>query len=171
MKLPMRTFMGLDGKKHTLAGLADGKPVFLVYLDDDPAMKRGARDMNRLSKQLNGRIRVMGIYPDILANTRKFVRKYGIQFPVLCNPEWAGPPASNWLALIGERYGTNILTTALVLPDRRVLGTFGGYSRAPLLEMFQKLRKAGGAKISISLRAYPKNVVEGRSVIYGLTPP
>src|ERR1044072_2552567 len=171
VKLPVRTLLGLDGKKHTLSGMANGKPVLLVFLQEDPALKRGVRDMNRLAKQLKGKIQVVGVHPDLLGETRKLVRRFGIRFPVLCNPEWAGPPASNWLALIGDRYGCNILITALVLPNGRVLSKFGGYSQWSLQEMFRKLREAGGAKVGISLKSYPKNVVEGHSVIFGLTPP
>lgn len=163
--------MGLDGKKHTLSGLADGKPVLLVHLEKDPTLKRGVRDMNRLTEQLKGKIRVMGIYPYVLDDTRKLVHKYGIRFPVLCNPQWAGPPASDWLALIGDRYGSNVLSIALVWPDGRVLSRSGGYSKTILHEMFQKLRKAGGANIGISLRSYPKVAVSGHGIIYGLTPP
>ena len=168
--LPFK-LMGLDGKKYALADVSKGKPVLFVYLERDPALRRGVRDINRLSDLLKNKVRVVGLYAGELAESRRFTRKNHIRFPVFCDTAPFEPDTPVLLRTFGDRYGTNILTMGLVLPDGKIVDRAGGYSQITLRAMFQKLQKATGKRISISLRKFPKQFFCGETRIWGLTPP
>lgn len=165
-KLPQFKLKGSDGKSYSLSTLSKRNPVLLVFLhDDDDALPRGVKDMNRLAKLLAGKMRVVGVMPNRDVSTvRRFTETHGVKFLVLAG-------GTTLLNQIGEKNGVFVLTTAAVLPDGTLAARESGYSEESLADMIAKAAKLTGRKISVKLSGYPKTRFRGEIISFGLIPP
>jgi peroxiredoxin len=170
-KIPEFRLRDLNGKITSFSTVSQGKPVLFIYLESGSEAGKCIRDMNRLSVMLHGKVKVVGIFPDVLHESQAFSRRNHVKFPVLCDTLPIQSDTNSLLASIGDRYGTNVFSTALVLPNRKIVAKYGGYSSDTLKSSFKKLANATDAKLSISLKGFPSRLVSGGTRIFGATPP
>ena len=113
-----------DGKGWTLADLKGEKAIVYFYPKDDTggctAQACGFRDtLPRFAGA-----RVVGVSPDSVKSHRKFVDKFGLNFPLLADPERALiGPLGLWIekTLYGKKYMGVDRTTFLLDEDGKVL--------------------------------------------------
>jgi peroxiredoxin Q/BCP len=88
-KAPAFTLPDADGNKVSLSEFAGQKVVVYFYpRDDTPGCTKEACQFNDALSQFEGLgIPVIGISPDKQASHVKFRDKYGLQFPLLSDPE------------------------------------------------------------------------------------
>ena len=88
-KAPSFTLTDADGKKVSLSSFAGHKVVVYFYpRDDTPGCTKEACQFNDALSQFEGLgVPVIGISPDKQATHVKFRDKYGLQFPLLSDPE------------------------------------------------------------------------------------
>ena len=88
-KAPAFTLPGAEGTKVSLSGFAGRKVVIYFYpRDDTPGCTKEACQFNDALSQFEGLgIPVIGISPDKQAAHVKFRDKYGLQFPLLSDPD------------------------------------------------------------------------------------
>jgi peroxiredoxin Q/BCP len=88
-KAPAFTLPDADGNKVSLSDYAGQKVVVYFYpRDDTPGCTKEACQFNDALSQFEGLgIPVIGISPDKQASHVKFRDKYGLQFPLLSDPE------------------------------------------------------------------------------------
>jgi thioredoxin-dependent peroxiredoxin len=88
-KAPAFTLPDADGNKVSLSDFAGQKVVVYFYpRDDTPGCTKEACQFNDALSQFEGLgIPVIGISPDKQASHVKFRDKYGLQFPLLSDPE------------------------------------------------------------------------------------
>ena len=88
-KAPAFTLPDADGTKVSLSGFAGRKVVVYFYpRDDTPGCTKEACQFNDALSQFEGLgIPVIGISPDKQAAHVKFRDKYGLQFPLLSDPD------------------------------------------------------------------------------------
>ena len=88
-KAPAFTLPDADGTKVSLSGFAGSKVVIYFYpRDDTPGCTKEACQFNDALSQFEGLgIPVIGISPDKQAAHVKFRDKYGLQFPLLSDPD------------------------------------------------------------------------------------
>ena len=88
-KAPAFTLADADGKKVSLSSFAGSKVVVYFYpRDDTPGCTKEACQFNDALSQFEGLgIPVIGISPDKQAAHVKFRDKYGLQFPLLSDPD------------------------------------------------------------------------------------
>jgi len=88
-KAPAFTLPDADGTKVSLSGFAGRKVVIYFYpRDDTPGCTKEACQFNDALSQFEGLgIPVIGISPDKQAAHVKFRDKYGLQFPLLSDPD------------------------------------------------------------------------------------
>jgi peroxiredoxin Q/BCP len=90
-KAPAFTLPDADGTKVSLSSFAGRKVVVYFYpRDDTPGCTKEACQFNDALSQFEGLgIPVIGISPDKQAAHVKFRDKYGLQFPLLSDPDHA----------------------------------------------------------------------------------
>ena len=88
-KAPAFTLPDADGKKVSLSSFAGHKVVVYFYpRDDTPGCTKEACQFNDALSQFEGLgIPVIGISPDKAASHVRFRDKYGLQFPLLSDPD------------------------------------------------------------------------------------
>jgi thioredoxin-dependent peroxiredoxin len=88
-KAPAFTLTDADGNKVSLSDFAGQKVVVYFYpRDDTPGCTKEACQFNDALSQFEGLgIPVIGISPDKQAAHVKFRDKYGLQFPLLSDPD------------------------------------------------------------------------------------
>jgi peroxiredoxin Q/BCP len=88
-KAPAFTLPDADGNKVSLSDFAGSKVVVYFYpRDDTPGCTKEACQFNDALSQFEGLgIPVIGISPDKQAAHIKFRDKYGLQFPLLSDPD------------------------------------------------------------------------------------
>jgi thioredoxin-dependent peroxiredoxin len=88
-KAPAFSLPDADGNKVSLSDFAGQKVVVYFYpRDDTPGCTKEACQFNDALSQFEGLgIPVIGISPDKQASHVKFRDKYGLQFPLLSDPE------------------------------------------------------------------------------------
>ena len=88
-KAPAFTLTDADGKKVSLSSFAGHKVVVYFYpRDDTPGCTKEACQFNDALSQFEGLgIPVIGISPDKAASHVRFRDKYGLQFPLLSDPD------------------------------------------------------------------------------------
>ena len=88
-KAPAFTLTDADGKKVSLSSFAGHKVVVYFYpRDDTPGCTKEACQFNDALSQFEGLgIPVIGISPDKAAAHVRFRDKYGLQFPLLSDPD------------------------------------------------------------------------------------
>jgi thioredoxin-dependent peroxiredoxin len=88
-KAPAFTLTDADGKKVSLSSFAGHKVVLYFYpRDDTPGCTKEACQFNDALSQFEGlEIPVIGISPDKQTTHVKFRDKYGLQFPLLSDPD------------------------------------------------------------------------------------
>ena len=88
-KAPAFTLPDAEGTKVSLSGFAGSKVVIYFYpRDDTPGCTKEACQFNDALSQFEGLgIPVIGISPDKQAAHVKFRDKYGLQFPLLSDPD------------------------------------------------------------------------------------
>ena len=88
-KAPAFTLTDADGNKVSLSGFAGRKVVVYFYpRDDTPGCTKEACQFNDALSQFEGLgIPVIGISPDKPTSHVKFRDKYGLQFPLLSDPD------------------------------------------------------------------------------------
>ena len=88
-KAPAFTLPDAEGNKVSLADFAGHKVVVYFYpRDDTPGCTKEACQFNDALSQFEGLgIPVIGISPDKQASHVKFRDKYGLQFPLLSDPD------------------------------------------------------------------------------------
>jgi peroxiredoxin Q/BCP len=88
-KAPAFTLTDAEGKKVSLSSFAGNKVVVYFYpRDDTPGCTKEACQFNDALSQFVGLgIPVIGISPDKQATHVKFRDKYGLQFPLLSDPD------------------------------------------------------------------------------------
>jgi len=88
-KAPAFTLTDGDGKKVSLSSFAGHKVVVYFYpRDDTPGCTKEACQFNDALSQFEGLgIPVIGISPDKAASHVRFRDKYGLQFPLLSDPD------------------------------------------------------------------------------------
>ena len=132
---PAFTLPDADGNQVSL-GDYRGKDVVVYFYprDDTPGCTREAcafRDRWR-EMQERGAV-VLGISPDDAASHRKFSSKYGLPFPLLCDPErkvMAEYGAWGEKTLYGRKTVGVIRSTVWVAPDGKVRKHWKRVSRA-----------------------------------------
>ncbi|MEZ6038392.1 MAG: thioredoxin-dependent thiol peroxidase [Planctomycetota bacterium] len=86
---PAFTLIDTDGNKVSLSGLK-GQNVILYFYprDNTPGCTKEACGFRDLWQQIQATDTVvLGVSPDNPASHRKFVDKYSLPFPLLCDPE------------------------------------------------------------------------------------
>ena len=88
-KAPAFTLTDGDGKKVSLSSFGGHKVVVYFYpRDDTPGCTKEACQFNDALSQFEGLgIPVIGISPDKAASHVRFRDKYGLQFPLLSDPD------------------------------------------------------------------------------------
>ena len=88
-KAPAFTLTDADGKKVSLSSFGGHKVVVYFYpRDDTPGCTKEACQFNDALSQFEGLgIPVIGISPDKAASHVRFRDKYGLQFPLLSDPD------------------------------------------------------------------------------------
>jgi len=88
-RAPAFTLTDADGKKVSLSSFAGHKVVVYFYpRDDTPGCTKEACQFNDALSQFEGLgIPVIGISPDKAASHVRFRDKYGLQFPLLSDPD------------------------------------------------------------------------------------
>ena len=88
-KAPAFTLIDADGKKVSLSSFGGHKVVVYFYpRDDTPGCTKEACQFNDALSQFEGLgIPVIGISPDKAASHVRFRDKYGLQFPLLSDPD------------------------------------------------------------------------------------
>jgi len=88
-KAPAFTLPDADGNKVSLSDFAGQRVVVYFYpRDDTPGCTKEARQFNDALSQFEGLgIPVIGISPDKQASHVRFRDKYGLEFPLLSDPE------------------------------------------------------------------------------------
>jgi thioredoxin-dependent peroxiredoxin len=88
-KAPAFTLPDTDGKKVSLSSFAGHKVVVYFYpRDDTPGCTKEACQFNDALSQFEGLgIPVIGISPDKQPSHARFRDKYGLQFPLLSDPD------------------------------------------------------------------------------------
>ncbi|MFN8164071.1 MAG: TlpA disulfide reductase family protein [Solirubrobacterales bacterium] len=108
----------LQPPRTTLASLR-GKPALINFWASwcDPCREE-APEIERLARSLHGTATVVGVdYTDEEASARAFLRRYGVTYPVLSDPN----------GTFGARYGFSGLPTTVVLDSRgRIVQTLRG---------------------------------------------
>jgi len=89
VKAPAFTLPDADGNKVSLSSYAGHKVVVYFYpRDDTPGCTKEACQFNDALSQFEGLgIPVIGISPDKTTSHVKFRDKYGLQFPLLSDPD------------------------------------------------------------------------------------
>jgi peroxiredoxin Q/BCP len=88
-KAPAFTLVDQDGKKHSLKDYA-GKNLILYFYprDDTPGCTKEACGFRDLKRQLSRHDTVvLGCSPDGEAKHKAFIAKFGLNFPLLCDPD------------------------------------------------------------------------------------
>ena len=88
-RAPAFTLTDADGKKVSLSSFGGHKVVVYFYpRDDTPGCTKEACQFNDALSQFEGLgIPVIGISPDKAASHVRFRDKYGLQFPLLSDPD------------------------------------------------------------------------------------
>ncbi|MBX3119424.1 MAG: hypothetical protein KF784_10185 [Fimbriimonadaceae bacterium] len=155
---------GTDGKMYGPSDMGFGKPTFLVFLSGSQMLREGIRDIRRLAHLLNYKIRVVGIVTDDLNDAVLLKREYGLDFLLLCD-------GKDVVEKLGHYEGTEVFTTAIVMPDGSVLSQSPGYSRTTIKKMLSAVSKKTGSKVSVNLSRFPKKLFGGDKIFWGLPPP
>jgi peroxiredoxin Q/BCP len=124
-KAPAFTLEDADGASVALADFA-GKHVILYFYprDDTPGCTKEACGFRDLWKKIqkHGAV-VLGVSPDSPESHRKFVKKYKLPFPLLCDPDkkvMAKYGAWGEKTLYGKKTVGVIRSTTWIGPDGRV---------------------------------------------------
>ena len=79
-----------DGHRHTLKSLLADGPLILYFYPADftPGCTKEACSFRDLHQELmKARLRVVGVSPQDVASHRRFADKYGLNFPLLADPD------------------------------------------------------------------------------------
>lgn len=124
-KAPAFTLEDASGEKHRLADYA-GQNVILYFYpkDDTPGCTKEAQGFRDLWKKLQkeGAV-VLGVSPDGPESHAKFAKKYGLPFPLLCDPDHRTMEkygAWGEKTLYGKKKMGVIRSTVWIGPDGRV---------------------------------------------------
>jgi len=160
---------GSDGRAYNLQSLTAGRPVFLVNFSDW-AKPSAFADMNRLSRMLAGKVRVVGVVYSSPREIPKLVKKHHVRFLLVGGT--VDEPGSEVLLIRQFGVGPDgrtvyVLASALVLPDGRMTHVWSGYNRSTLRQMEIDLRKSTGIRLSLDLSRFPRKLRVGDHTMYG----
>jgi thioredoxin-dependent peroxiredoxin len=121
-----------DGNVHNLKDYA-GKWLVLYFYpkDDTPGCTTEAcsfRDGRELIKEW-GNAEVVGVSKDSVASHKKFAEKYGLNFPILSDPDHKTIEAyGSWQPkkLFGREFIGTLRNTVIISPEGEIVKTYNG---------------------------------------------
>ncbi|RMH00165.1 MAG: peroxiredoxin [Deltaproteobacteria bacterium] len=114
-----------DGNRYSKAGLLGTRYVLYFYpKDDTPGCTIEAQDFRDAFADLRDRgVLVLGVSPDPIPSHERFRNKYGLNFPLLSDPDFEAAKAFGAYG-VKKRYGREsiglIRSTFVIGPDGRI---------------------------------------------------
>lgn len=156
---------GSDGHVHNISELSINRPVFFVYFagfsgsDEEQLQRRAIRDMNRLDRELQGKVQVVGaLVQDDATNVRRFARAMGARFLMLNFVSY-----SEVLSVKVQPVYSPVrdLSNWLLYKGRRVGVWFDGYNQSTLREMEKAVLRSANVSLKLDLLHYPTKMIGG----------
>jgi peroxiredoxin len=135
------------GRKVTLADALRKGPVLAAFFKVNcPTCQFTFPFLQRLHETYSGsNFTVLGVSQNDPAESRDFMRQFGVEFPVLVDE--SGYPVSNQYGL------TNVPTLFLISPDGKIKIASVGFTKADLESMAAEAARAGGKPASPLFKA------------------
>lgn len=117
---------GIYGNGHEvkLADLAGSTLVLYFYpADDTPGCTAQACDLRDSWRELQSKVELFGVSTDSVESHQQFIKKYGLPFPLLSDPDLQIVKAYQVLkeeSVDGEKQISTERTTYLIGPDRKI---------------------------------------------------
>ena len=136
---PDFTLPTTDGKQFSLAdALLRGPVVAAFFKVSCPICQYTFPFLERLYQAYrNQGVTIVGVSQNDRKDTLKFMKEYGVTFPVLLD-DTRSYPASNAYGL------TNVPTTFWISPDREIEISSVGWSRADMEQINHRIAESGG---------------------------
>lgn len=122
-KAPEFTLETDKGEQVTLSQLKDRAVVLFFYpKDDTPGCTIECKEFRDYSQKFEGKVHVFGISPDDKASHEAFRDKFGLNFPLLCDP--GHKIADRFGAWGTTKWGEGILRTTFIIKDGKIARVF-----------------------------------------------
>jgi thioredoxin-dependent peroxiredoxin len=112
------------GQEVKLADFAGSTLVLYFYpKDDTPGCTAQACDLRDSWRELQSKVELFGISTDSVESHQKFIKKHGLPFPLLSDPDHKIVEAYHlWVekSMYGKKYMGTERTTYLIGPDRKI---------------------------------------------------
>jgi peroxiredoxin len=138
---PELTLPTVDGKTFSLADALQRGPVVLAFFKITcPVCQYALPYLERLHQNFRGKnVTIIGVSQNPNADTRAFMREYGVTFPVVLDDP------RNYA--VSNAYGlTNVPTVFYVAPDGEIELSSVGWSRADMEQLNNRLAEAVNAR-------------------------
>jgi peroxiredoxin len=143
-----------DGRTRSLADLADGRPLVVVFIKDGcPCSAEAEPFFARPRAAYGDRLRFAGVIDGPAEAARNYAKEVGAAYPILADPD---------KAIIHRYRAENSVYVALVRPDGVIDTLWPGYSAEMLRELGRRVaRLAGVAEMPLDVRNAPSVMTTG----------
>ena len=135
---PAFSLPGMNGQRYSLADALKKGPVLAAFFKVScPVCQFTFPFLERIYETYGeSKVTFWGISQDNAADTREFMKEFGVKFPALIDAQ--GYPASNQYGL------TNVPTIFWIAPDAKIQVDSVGFSKADLEKIAAEAARASG---------------------------
>jgi peroxiredoxin len=147
--VPAFSAKGTDGKTYSKKSFSEGEPILLVFFSAGcPHNVQGIKDMNRLDRMVQGKVRIIGMTDLDVAQSQILAHNHHARFPILADPTGK---------TIGKFGGQSGLDNVLILPDGHIARVWNGYNRSTLKQFEALLGSRTHLQLNLTLSEFPKD--------------
>lgn len=128
---------GTDDKEHSLKGLTENGPAFVVFWKERcPHNKKASELINALQKAYGSKVKLVGFVNAPGDNAKTWVKQFGLEYPLLSDAD---------KAVIKSYNLTYSITAFEIGKDRKITKVFPGYGKESMESLGKAMAAAYGA--------------------------